>query len=57
MRKLTYALAALCLLVLTALFVQTGPEVLNFVLILLGMVLSFFLMAGAVLYEISRRKP
>ena len=57
MKKLTATLAALCALTLTALFVQTGPEIVNFIMILLGMVLSFFIMAAAVLWSISRRKP
>jgi hypothetical protein len=57
MKALTTTLAALCLLVLTALFITTGPEIVQFVILLLGIVLSFFLMAAAVLWANSKRKP
>ena len=57
MKTLTTTLAALCLLVLTALFIITGPEIVQFVMVLLGIVLAFFLMAAAVLWANSRRKP
>ena len=57
MKTLTAILAAACLLALTALFITTGPEIVHFVLILLAIVLAFFVMAGAVLWAASRRKP
>jgi preprotein translocase subunit SecF len=57
MKTLTTTLAAMCLLVLTALFIITGPEIVQFVMVILGIVLSFFLMAAAVLWANSRRKP
>ena len=57
MKTLTTTLAALCTLVLTALFIITGPEIVQFVMVLLGIVLAFFLMAAAVLWANSRRKP
>ena len=57
MKTLTTILAAACLLALTALFITTGPEIVHFVLILLAIVLAFFVMAGAVLWAASRRKP
>ena len=57
MKTLTTTLAAMCLLVLTALFIITGPEIVQFVMVLLGIVLAFFLMAAAVLWANSRRKP
>jgi preprotein translocase subunit SecF len=57
MKTLTTTLAALCTLVLTALFIITGPEIVQFVMVILGIVLSFFLMAAAVLWANSRRKP
>ena len=57
MKTLTTTLAAMCLLVLTALFIITGPEIVQFVMVILGIVLAFFLMAAAVLWANSRRKP
>ena len=57
MKTLTATLAALCALTLTALFVQTGPEIVNFIMILVCMMFAFYLMAAAVLWSISRRKP
>ena len=57
MKTLTTTLAAMCLLVLTALFIITGPEIVQFVMVLLGIVLAVFLMAAAVLWANSRRKP
>lgn len=56
MRTLATALAALCALVLTALFVQTGPEIVSFIMIILGIIFAFFIMTAAVLWSISRRK-
>ena len=57
MKTLTTTLAAMCLLVLTALFIITGPEIVQFVMVILCIVLAFFLMAAAVLWANSRRKP